>query len=175
MQQAVPSRLFRVLRVHSTNGLLASKCCSFSTASAALDLIGKTLLQLCSAVEEVATFLKTHGDKEEVGCVFFVSYCCLCFCPIGWMAITDDFLWNTKPKPLWRCPDPAVSRGCRSCQNLHVLQSLREFSPSCCPTGTLQHTPANQLHFISGRPPSARKPLFSPLLPAEPLKSCCKC
>lgn len=94
-------------------GCLRLDAHSSSAASATLDLIVKTLLQLCSVGEEIASFFKTHGDKEEVGCVFFAGYCCLCFCPIGWMAITADFLCSTERWPLWRCPGPVVSRGKR--------------------------------------------------------------
>lgn len=125
MQQAAPSALFRGLQVHSINGLLAPRCSLLlsSSFSATLDLIVKTLLQLCSVRGEIASFFKTHGDKEEVGCVFFASYCCLCFCPTGWMAITTDFLCSAEPGPLWGCPDPVVSRGKR--RELSKLTRLR--------------------------------------------------
>lgn len=92
-----------------------------SAASARLDLIVRTLLQLCSVGEEVASFLKHIETKEETGCVFFTGYCCLCFCPTGWMAITADFLSSTEPGPAEAALTLRYPEGREgSCQNSHL-------------------------------------------------------
>lgn len=64
---------------------------------------------------------QTHQDKEETGCVFFAGYCCLCFCPTGWMAITADFLSSTEPGPAEGALTLQYPEGRdRSCQNSHL-------------------------------------------------------
>lgn len=78
-----------------------------------------------------------HQDKEETGCVFFAGYCCPCFCPTGWMAITADFLSSTETQPVEGALTLQYPEGRR--QELSKLTPLPcsrgECSSSCCPTG----------------------------------------
>lgn len=103
--------------------------------------------------------LQTQADKEVEGYVFFTGYCCLCFCSMGWMAITADFLRSADSGPAEGALTlryPEGSDG--SCQNLHLSLLLWGVLLQLLPHGALLHTPANQLHFISGRPPSGCGP-----------------
>lgn len=107
---------------------------------------------------------QTHQDKEETGCVLFAGYCCLlppshrlngnyCRLPI-----------QRGARARWGCPDPAsIQRGETGAVKTHTSPCSRgECSSSCCPTGPPLHTPANQLHLISGRnwPQVDAGPLF---------------
>lgn len=105
---------------------------------------------------------QTHQDKEETGCVFFAGYCCISFCPTGWMAITADFLSSMEPG-LLRVPWPyAIQRGETGTVKTHTFFVLPSgvAPPAAAPRGLL-HTPANQLHLISWKElaPSGYRPL----------------
>lgn len=110
---------------------------SSSATSTRPYLIVRTLLRLCSDGGEVASFLKHIQTKEETGCVFFAAYCCLCFCPTGWTAITADFLSSAEPGRAEAALTSQYPEGRDgSCQNSHLSPCSRgDRSSSCCPTG----------------------------------------
>lgn len=135
----------------------------------------RTLSHLCSVGEEVASFLSHVQTKEEMGCVFFADYCCLCFCPTGWMAITADFLSSIEPGPAEAALTLRYPEGREgSCQNSHL--SLLPWGSA--PPAAASRGPGCTLLLIrsisslEGTGPEWMWALFSPLLPSAPLKSC---
>ena len=131
-------------------------------------LIVRTLLQLCSVREEVASFLKHIKTKRKRAVCSLLLIVASCFLS-HWL--NGNYCWlpiqQQSPGSLrvpWPC---SIQRGETGAVKTHTSPpcSRGECSSSCCPTGPSLHTPANQLHLISGRnwPPSGCRPPFSHL------------
>lgn len=147
---------------------LAGPVCSASTGCTKtitfLCSLCKTLLQLCSVWEEVASFLK-HTETKEKQAVCSSPLIVVPFLPPSHQ-LNGNYrrlpICSVEPGPTEVALTLRYPGGKRRelSKLTPLLRSCGEFSSSCCPTGLLLHTPANQLHLISGRPLEWLQALF---------------
>jgi len=107
-----------------------------STASARPRLIVRTLLQLCSVWEEVASFLKHMETKRKWAvCSSLVIVVSVSVPPAEWQLLLTSYAAQS-PGPL-RVPWPCgIQRGETGAVKTYTSPWSRgEFSSSCCPTG----------------------------------------